>query len=70
MCLKKASCLLVCVVVVLNATARTEPSLPPRYNVLFIISDDMRAEPGSFGGLARTPNIDALAASGVRFERA
>jgi iduronate 2-sulfatase len=42
----------------------------PRYNVLLIISDDLRTECGTYGGLARTPNIDALAAAGVRFDRA
>jgi arylsulfatase A-like enzyme len=43
---------------------------PQKYNVLFIISDDMRAECGCYGGLAKTPNIDKLAASSVRFDRA
>lgn len=44
---------------------------PPRPNVLFLIVDDMTTTmscqqwPG-----ARTPNIDILAARGVRFERA
>lgn len=38
---------------------------PPRYKVLFIISDDMRGDLP----LAKLPNLDALAASGVRFER-
>lgn len=42
----------------------------PKYNVLFIFADDMRAELGCYGGLAKTPNIDALAHSGVLFERA
>lgn len=42
-----------------------------RPNVLLIISDDMRAELGSYGvARAQTPNIDALAKSGVRFDRA
>jgi arylsulfatase A-like enzyme len=42
-----------------------------RMNVLFIISDDMRAELGCYGSkLAKTPNIDRLAAAGVRFDRA
>jgi len=42
-----------------------------RPNVLFLMSDDMRVELGCyasrFGGV--TPNLDALAGSGVRFER-
>jgi len=41
-----------------------------RMNVLFVISDDLRAEPGVFGGLALTPNLDRLASQGVRFDRA
>lgn len=42
-----------------------------RMNVLFIISDDLRTELGSYGStLAKTPNIDALASQGVRFDRA
>lgn len=39
-------------------------------NVLLIISDDLRAELSSYGGRAKTPNLDALAAAGVRFDRA
>ena len=42
-----------------------------KFSVLFIISDDLRTELGCYGSpLAKTPNIDALAASGVRFDRA
>jgi arylsulfatase A-like enzyme len=42
-----------------------------RMNVLFIISDDLRTELGCYAStLAQTPNLDRLAASGVRFERA
>lgn len=42
-----------------------------KLNVLFIISDDLRTEIGSYGSrLARTPNIDKLSGAGVRFERA
>ncbi|MEM6342351.1 MAG: sulfatase-like hydrolase/transferase [Bacteroidota bacterium] len=47
---------------------------PPKTfdNVLFIISDDLATHAvGCYGNeIIRTPNIDALAAEGVRFERA
>ncbi len=36
-------------------------------NVLYILSDDMRADLGTYGLPTVTPNIDALAASGLRF---
>ena len=44
---------------------------PRRPNVLFIMSDDMRVELGCYASMfrARTPNLDALAAAGVRFDR-
>jgi arylsulfatase A-like enzyme len=40
-------------------------------NVLFIMSDDMRVEIGCYSSMfgAKTPNLDALAKSGVRFDR-
>lgn len=43
-----------------------------RYNVLFIISDDLTANALSCYGnkVCRTPNIDSLAARGTRFTRA
>lgn len=42
-----------------------------RMNVLFIISDDLRTEMGCYRSrLAKTPHLDALAESGVRFDRA
>jgi iduronate 2-sulfatase len=38
-------------------------------NVLFIVADDLRDTVGCYGNpLAKTPNIDRLAARGVRFE--
>ncbi len=62
----------------LAALAAGSPAASPaaapegkRMNVLFIISDDLRVEIGSYGGsLAQTPSIDRLASQGVRFERA
>ena len=43
----------------------------PRWNVLFIATDDWRPEIACYGTTAiKTPNVDKLAARGVRFDRA
>jgi iduronate 2-sulfatase len=43
---------------------------PARMNVLFIVSDDLTNNAlGTYGGPRATPNIDALARRGVRFDR-
>jgi arylsulfatase A-like enzyme len=54
---------------ILRAQKSQAPS--KKYNVLFLMSDDMRVELGCYGSMfrAKTPNLDALAKSGVRFDR-
>ena len=43
----------------------------PKYNVLFIASDDLRPTLGAYGNtIVKTPNLDKLASQGVRFDRA
>ena len=55
-----------------NLSAHELPTSTSRFNVLFIISDDLTANALSCYGneVCQTPNIDALAARGTRFTRA
>uniref|UniRef100_UPI00356813FB sulfatase-like hydrolase/transferase n=1 Tax=Draconibacterium sp. TaxID=1965318 RepID=UPI00356813FB len=46
----------------------TEQSEPGRPNIILILSDDMGySDLGCYGGEVETPNLDALAANGLRF---
>src|SRR5271155_2134221 len=56
---------------VAEALGQTAAPVQQKMNVLFFMSDDMRAELGCYGSRlgCQTPNLDALAKSGVRFDR-
>jgi uncharacterized sulfatase len=52
-------------------TVGTAHAADARPNVLLLVSDDLATTLGSYGfPAAKTPHLDALAARGVRFERA
>src|ERR1700683_1881278 len=54
-----------------QVAAAPNPPAKRKPNVLFLMSDDMRVEIGCYGSMfnAKTPNLDALASAGVRFDR-
>ncbi len=51
--------------------SQTPAADAPKYNVLLIMADDLRPAMGCYGDKqAKTPNLDRLAARGIRFDRA
>jgi choline-sulfatase len=60
-----------CLLLLPAKTSSQTKNKPTKYNVLFIISDDLRPELGAYGNtIIKTPNIDKLASRGTRFNRA
>lgn len=41
-----------------------------KFNILFLVADDLNTDIGSYGAPVKTPNLDRLAGRGVRFDRA
>ncbi len=54
-----------------NASEKPSRSAKTKYNVLFVVSDDLSTNLGCYGDpMIKTPHIDRLAQRGVRFDRA
>ncbi len=68
--LKRGSVLLFCVSLscLVSTAVASAPAAPPRPNIIVILSDDMGySDLGCYGSEIETPNLDRLAANGLRF---
>ena len=67
------SCLHICISPgersnLLEAQRRIQPTMAKRPNFLLIVADDLGfSDVGAFGGEIKTPNLDSLAQSGIKF---
>lgn len=69
-CLLAAACLAVAALPHAQTQPRPKIGSAARPNIVLIIADDLNNSLGTYGVPVRTPNLDALAARGVRFDRA
>ena len=61
---------LLCVLGAIGGTIRAAESTPAQPNILVILADDMGfSDLGCYGSKIRTPNLDRLAADGLRFSQ-
>lgn len=64
----KLPAFLICPLVMLGCGQQKKNSDPERPNIVIIMADDMGySDIGCYGGEIRTPNLDHLAAEGIRF---
>lgn len=62
---------LLCAVIALGSLPGHAREASSRPNILLILADDLGwSDLGSYGGEIKTPNLDALAAKGLRFSQA